>query len=211
MKDIFKKYMNNEIKYEKWQLIGILALIIATSGVIGWIYEFIFYYFNFGMKEFYWQGGNFLPWINIYAMGSVLIIFTTHKFKKKPWLVFLIAVLGTGILEYIAGWLVLNIRGTRYWDYNVEILNFGNIDGFVCLRSVLLFGVCALFLMYAMLPFFIYLSTKMKKKTFLIMSISLCSIFLIDEIYNYVFGKLLGFPSMKDIYPKLGIKFMDLK
>ena len=28
------------------------------------IIYFIFYYFNGGMKGFYWRGGNFLPWIN---------------------------------------------------------------------------------------------------------------------------------------------------
>lgn len=211
MKETFKKYYNDELKLEKYQKIGIIALLIAVSGVIGWTYEFIFYYFNFGCKEFYWQGGNFLPWINIYAYGSLLILFTTYKFKKKPWLVFLISFIGTGILEYIAGWLVLHIRGTRYWDYNVEILNFGNIDGFVCLRSVLLFGLMGLMLMYFLLPLLIHISTKMKKKNFLILSIGLCSLFLIDEIYNYFFCKLLGFPGMNTIYPRLGIKFMNLK
>ena len=47
-------------------------LVVAFAGFFGWIYEFIFYYFDVGTGEFYMQGGNFLPWINIYAIGAVL-------------------------------------------------------------------------------------------------------------------------------------------
>ena len=79
---MIKKYINDEIKLEKYQLIGIISLVVVISGLFGWIYEFIFYYFNFGMNKFYWQGGNFLPWINIYAIGSLMILLLTKKLKK---------------------------------------------------------------------------------------------------------------------------------
>ena len=46
MKYVFNRYLNNSIKLEKWQIIGITSLIIVIAGVFGWIYEFIFYYFN---------------------------------------------------------------------------------------------------------------------------------------------------------------------
>lgn len=208
MKDVFNKYMNNEINFQKYQLIGIICLIIVISGIFGFIYEFIFYYFNFGMDKFYWQGGNFLPWINIYAIGSILILLFTNKFKKKPIYVFLISILVTGILEYVSGYLVLKIAHTRYWDYNTEILNFGNIDGFVCLRSVLFFGISSLFLMYVIVPFCIYLSFNIDKKLFLIISISLCSIFLFDEFYNLIFSRILNLPRARDIYEKIGFNYM---
>ena len=81
MKKIFKDYMNDKIKLEKYQMIGIVGLIVVLSGLFGWIYEFIFYYFDSGMKHLYFQGGNFLPWINIYATGALLIILTTKKFN----------------------------------------------------------------------------------------------------------------------------------
>lgn len=208
MKDILNKYLNNEIKYEKWQIIGIISLIIVISGIFGWVYEFIFYFFDRGMKGFYWQGGNFLPWINIYATGAILIILTTRKFKRNPFLIFLIAMVVTGALEYISGFIIYHFfNGLRLWDYNTEILNFGNIDGFICLRSVLFFGLSALILMYAIVPFCIFLSKKMSKKTFLIISISLVSIVLIDEFYNLIFARVLGLPRAHDIYSKIGIKY----
>lgn len=210
MKDLFNEYMNDKLKLERWQVIGIAALIIVISGVFGWIYEFIFYYFNSGMKTFYWRGGNFLPWINIYATGSFLILFTTYKLKKHPFLVFLISFLVTGVLEYISGFMMYKLgNGLRCWDYNTEILNFGNIDGFVCLRSVTFFGLSALILMYVIIPICIYLSKKIDKKKFLIISITLCSIFLFDEFYNLLFTRLFNLPRSSIVYRKIGFKYMD--
>ena len=210
MKEVFNKYINSNLKLEKWQLIGIISLIIVFSGTFGWIYEFIFYYFNSGMTKFYMQGGNFLPWINIYATGSIMIIVLTRKFKKNPVLIFSIAFLSTGVLEYFSGLVIYKLfNGLRLWDYNQEILNFGNIGGFVCLRSVLFFGVSALMLMYIILPLFIYLSTKINKKIFLIVSLSLVSIILFDELYNLLFARILNLPRASDIYKHLGFKYMN--
>lgn len=209
MKKIFNDYLNDKLKLELWQIIGILALIISVTGVFGWIYEYIFYYFNFGMTKFYWQGGNFLPWINIYATGSIMIILLSYKFKKNPLLVFLISFISTGILEYLSGYFIYELcDGLRLWDYNTEILNFGNIGGFVCLRSVLFFGVSGLLLMYVILPTCIYLSKKMNKKLFLIISISVCSIILFDEFYNLIITRLFNLPKATKIYKDLGFNIM---
>ncbi|MBP3766064.1 MAG: putative ABC transporter permease [Bacilli bacterium] len=212
MKNIFNGYMNDNLKLELWQKIGVICFIISISGFFGWIYEFIFYYFNFGCEKFYWQGGNFLPWINIYAIGSILIILSTIKFKKNPIVVFLIATLSTGILEYISGYLIYVLNdGLRLWDYNTEILNFGNINGFVCLRSVLFFGISGLLLMYIILPFGIYLSTKLSRKVFLTITILVCSIILIDEFYNLLIASTFKLPRARDIYSQLGINYMTYK
>ena len=204
MKEVLKKYKNNEIKYEKWQIIGILCLVIVISGIVGWLYEFIFYYFNGGMKEFYVRGGNFLPWINIYAIGAVLIILTTYKFKNNAFLVFIISFIVTGILEYFSGLAIYKISGLRFWNYNTEILNFGNIDGFVCLRSVLIFGLGGILLMKVLLPSIKYISTKMNKKKFLIISITLCTLVICDEIYNLVITKLFNLPNANEVYKSIG-------
>ncbi len=210
MKKFFSDYMNG-IKLSKWQIIGILCLIFVISGVFGWIYEFFFYYFNGGMEKFYWRGGNFLPFINIYATGAIMICILAYKFRKNPFLVFLIAFISTGILEYFSGLVIYEFFGLRFWDYNTEILNFGNIGGYVCLRSVSFFGLSALLLIYLIVPFCIYLSTHVKKKTFLIVSISVFSIFLFDEMYNLVFSRVLGLPRAHDVYESIGFNFMNYR
>ena len=216
MKKKYKKflteYLNKDHAFDKETLIGIFCLVIVITGIFGRLYEFIFYYFHGGMKEFYWRGGNFLPWINIYATGSLMIYFLTYKHRKKPWKVFLISFLSTGILEYFSGLGMYIIgNGKRCWDYNQEILNFGNINGFVCLRSVLFFGLSALLLMYVIIPFCFYLAKCTPKKRFMRMSIILCFFILLDEFYNLIFARVLNLPRAYDIYSRLGFNYVRFK
>ncbi len=210
MKKIVKDYINNKIKLDKYQKLGIICLVIVISGIFGWIYEFIFYYFNGGCKEFYMQGGNFLPWINIYAIGSLIVMVSTNKIRKHPLKVFLVASLVTGLLEYFSGLIIFKLyNGLRLWDYNTEILNYGNIGGFVCFRSVLFFGLSSLILVYLIIPICIYLSKKINKKLFLIISISLVSLILFDELYNLIFARILNLPRASDIYKSLGWHYVE--
>lgn len=212
MKEVYKNYVTKDHSFDKITMLGIFSLIIVIAGIFGFVYEFIFYYFNSGMKEFYWRGGNFLPWINIYAIGAVLAYLFTYKHRKKPLKVFLMSLITCGVLEYIAGLGMYIIGdGFRCWDYNTEILNFGNIGGFVCLRSILFFGLASLLLMYVIVPFCFWIAKKLDKKTFLIISITLCSIFLVDEIYNLVIARLLDLPRASDIYKQLGFNYMNFK
>jgi uncharacterized membrane protein len=209
LKEVFRGLMEGDLKLEKWQMVGILMLVVVFAGCFGWLYEFVFYFFNGGMKEFYMQGGNFLPWINIYAIGSLLILVACWKLRRWPWAVFLVSLVITGILEFVAGWLVYTIgNGTRYWDYNTEIWNFGNIEGFVCLRSVLIFGVSALFLMYVVVPFFTWLSFKMARRTFMILAVTLFTLVMIDEIYNLLASKVFGWPDAMEFWRNAGWKYV---
>lgn len=206
MEETLKNYIEEKHSFDKTTMMGIFSLIIVISGIFGFIYEFIFYYFNDGMTKFYWQGGNFLPWINIYAIGAMLIYFFAYKYRKSPLKVFLIGLISCGLLEYIAGLLIYIIGdGLRYWDYNTEILNFGNIQGFICLRSSLFFGLSSLLLIYVIVPLCFWLAKKMNKKVFLTISITLCSIILLDEFYNLIITRIWDVPSATIIYKDLGI------
>lgn len=212
MKEKYKNYINKDHSFDKQTMLGIFCLIIVITGTFGWIYEFIFYYFNGGMKQFYWRGGNFLPWINIYATGSIMIYFLTYKHRKKPLKVFLIGLITSGILEYFSGLGMYIIGdGLRCWDYNSEILNFGNIHGFVCLRSVTFFGLSSLLLIYIIFPLCFYLAKKLNKKLFLTISITLCTIILIDEFYNLLFARIFDLPRASTIYKKLGLHYVTFK
>ncbi|MBR6690507.1 MAG: putative ABC transporter permease [Bacilli bacterium] len=208
----YKNYINKNHTFDKKTMFGIFCLVTVIAGIFGFVYEFIFYYFNSGMQTFYWRGGNFLPWINIYAIGSIMIYFLTYKHRKNPWKVFLIALITCGILEYIAGLGMYIIGdGFRCWDYNTEILSFGNIHGFVCLRSVLFFGLSGLLLMYVIIPFCFYLAKKINKKLFLTLGIILCSIILLDEIYNLLIARIFSLPRASDIYSSIGFNYMKFK
>ncbi len=190
-------------------MLGILCLLIVLSGVFGFFYEFIFYYFNGGMKQFFWRGGNFLPWINIYAIGAVFIYFLTYRHRKSPIKVFFLSFFFCGILEYFSGLGMYKLgNGFRCWDYNTEIWNFGNIDGFVCLRSVLFFGLSSLLLIYGILPLLFFLAKKMNPKVFLFISFSLFGIVFFDEIYNLILARIFQTPRASDVYKQIGFQYV---
>ena len=208
MRSKYLKYLNEDIKFDKETMIGIFCLLVVITGMFGFIYEFIIYYFNGGMKTFYWRGGNFLPWINIYATGSIMIYLLTYKDRKKPLKVFLVSVITTGILEYFSGLGMDKIAGKRCWDYSQEILGALNINGYVCLRSVLVFGVFSLLLIYIVLPLIFYIAKKSNKKVFVTTSIILCSIIMIDEFYNLLIARLFHLPRAYNVYSKLGVPYV---
>lgn len=196
----------------KKQKITLICLLIVISGVIGWVYEYFFYYANSGFKTFYMRGANFLPWINIYAYGAFLIIAMTYRKRENPLQVFLLSMLVTGILEYFSGYILYGKLGwTKCWDYNQEILNFGNIGGYVCLRSVLVFGLSGLALMYLILPVLSKIVRSKYINIIFIISIIICSIFILDEIYNLVIAHIFHLPRARDIYKTFGLKYLYFK
>ena len=46
---------------------------------------------------------------------------------------------------------------------------------------------------------------NMNKKLFLIVSFTLCSIFLLDEIYNLLIARIFSLPRASDIYKQIGL------
>ena len=207
----YLKYLNEDIKFDRTTTIGIVSLLIVITGMFGFLYEFIFYYFNGGMTTFYWRGGNFLPWINIYATGSIMICYLAYQYRKKPLKVFLVSVITTGILEYFSGLGMDKIAGKRCWDYSQEILGTLNINGYVCLRSVLVFGVFSLLLIYIVLPLIFYIAKKSNRKVFVATSVILCSIIMIDEFYNLLIARIFHLPRAYNVYSKLGVPYVKFK
>ena len=122
----------------------------TVSGIFGFLYEELFYRIDLGY--FVKRGSGFGPWIDIYGLGGVAILLATERIRNKPWLVFLTSAVLSGTMEFAAGFLIFHLFHARPWDYNVEIWNWGNIGGYVCARSVLVFALSALLLQYLIRP-----------------------------------------------------------
>ena len=206
-KQIYLDYIDNKIKLERYQWVGILMLVFVIAGFVGWVYEFFVALIENG--EVYMVGGDFLPWINIYAFGALLILPAVYKFKKYPWAVFLISVLVTGLLELVGGWLVYTVgNGTRYWNYNHGLWAWGSINGFVCPLSVTFFGIGALALIYLIMPALNWLAIRMSRRAFLILAIVLFSLVMADELGNLIM-KNMNQPTAMDFYRSIGMKYQN--
>ena len=181
MKSIINKIIDfKDKKIDTKLTLSILMLSFVIAGIIGYIYEVIFYRFDKG--EFINRGSTYGPWIPVYAVGTIIIILLLYRFKNKPWLVTILSFVITFIVEYLTGWFFHKIVGVRLWDYNEEILNFGNINGYVCLRSVLLFTLGGIFVIYSMVPTLIKIAKKVNKKAFIVISVILFTLFILDII-----------------------------
>ena len=133
---------------DQYRLIVTVILVFIIGCIAGWIYEMAFYRIDLG--HFVKRGQGMGPWLPIYGVGALAITALFYERHTSPGIVFLGSTLTSGIIEFATGWGLFHFgNGLRLWDYNVEIWNWGNIGGYVCLRSVLLFGLCGLFICYA--------------------------------------------------------------
>lgn len=170
------------INLDKKRSISVIILAMIIGGISGFIYEELFYLVQLG--KLVKRGSTFGPWIPIYAFGTLFIILFSYRFRKKPLLVFIINCISTGILEYSTGFVLDKFFNLKLWDYNTEMMNFGNINGYVCFRSIALFGSASLFIIYFLVPNLIELSKRVDKKKFTIISYTFGSLFIIDMIVH---------------------------
>ena len=169
----------------KFDTICYLALIFWVFGIVGWVYEMLFYRLNDGM--FVERGQGFGPWLPIYGFGSVFICLFAMRFRKSMPAVFLMSALVSGVVEYLTGWVFYTFfDGLRLWDYNTEIWNWGNINGYICLRSILLFAFSGVFLIYIAVPMIGKLKELLAEKVFRVICIGPAVLFLIDILGGYI-------------------------
>ncbi|MBO4391574.1 MAG: putative ABC transporter permease [Lachnospiraceae bacterium] len=161
--------------------------LFVAGGVSGFIYELFFYRIDLGY--FVKRGSTFGPWIPIYAFGAVLIFLLANHFRKHWISVFLLSIAVTGILELGTGWVLHRFFDIRLWDYNTEIWNWGNIGGYICFRSVVLFGFAGLVVIYSVAPTVKKIIDTKFAKVSLILAYALAGLFVLDIIvWHFVRG-----------------------
>lgn len=176
MKDKLLIFKEDKLNFKT--TLSILVLIMVTTAFWGFVYETIFYKIDLGY--FVKRGSTFGPWIPIYAFGGLFITLATYRLRKNPFLVFAVNCVVTGVLEYLTGFVLYEAWGIRLWDYNTEIWNWGNINGYICLRSILYFGLSSLLLIYFVVPFIKKLALKLSEKKLVIISTCLGLTFALD-------------------------------
>lgn len=182
--------MKSELTEKQRTVIGIFLLTVLGA-FIGWVYEMIFYRIDLGY--FIKRGHGFGPWLPIYAFGALGLTLIVYKKKLHPAVLFFLSLIGSGIIEYATGWVLYNLMGgVRLWDYNVEIWNWGNIDGFVCARSVLIFGFFGMVYGAWIIPRFMAWIKKVKARPLMIFSAVLAVVVFADVIYGYIIKSIMN-------------------
>lgn len=158
-----------------------LFLIFLIGCFGGWVYEEIFYWVTEGLLRN--RGILYGPWLPIYGVGA-LLIYLLKPLKERPALLFLLCVGLTGVVEYVIGYVGIHFLDLRLWDYRGLFLN---LDGIICLRSVLSFGVMGLALHYLLEPWADKLYRKAAPGTAYWICGGLAAVFLLDCVVSFFF------------------------
>ena len=158
-----------------------LFLIFLAGCLVGWIYEEIFYWITEGLLRN--RGILYGPWLPIYGIGA-LGIYALKPLKGRPALLFLCCVVLSGVVEYIIGYVGIQAFGLRLWDYRGLFLN---LQGIICLRSVLSFGILGLVFHYLLEPLGEKLYRSIPGRTVQSVSMFLLTLFIADCVLSALF------------------------
>ena len=161
--------------------------------------DFIFFFFSFCLIGWLWEVGLYLvedhmfvnrgtlygPWIPIYGVGGVAIVFLLDRFKAHKGKLFLMAVLLCAALEYLASFALDFLFNASYWDYKTMFLN---VNGRICLAGLVAFGLGGLFGIYIAAPLISRFVSRFSKKTQYIVCGILCAAFIADLLCCFIFG-----------------------
>ena len=133
------------------------------------------------IKKFINRGFLIGPYCPIYGWGAILITLLLSYFTDKPILLFFMAILICGTLEYLTSFFMEKIYHLRWWDYSNKKFN---INGRVCLDTIIPFGILGTTIMYVTNPFFLDKLNMIPNNTLNIIFYILFAIFTIDGIIS---------------------------
>ena len=122
-------------------------LFFFTYCFFGWSWESCFV----SVRKKKWINRGFLygPVIPIYGFGALIILLATLPVRRCVPLIFLLGMAGATALEYVTGDVMERLFHVRYWDYSDKPLN---LNGHICLRVSLGWGVFSVLLVRALHP-----------------------------------------------------------
>lgn len=130
--------------------IRVYFLLFLLYSFFGWLMEVICKLIQY--KKFINRGFLVGPYCPIYGTGAILITVLLKKYTDNPISLFIMAILICGILEYLTSYFMEKIYHARWWDYSQKKFN---INGRVCLDTIIPFGLLGMFIIYVSNPFLI--------------------------------------------------------
>ena len=158
----------------------IYFLLFLIYSFVGWVLEVI--YTLFTDKKLTNRGFFIGPYCPIYGVGALLIVIFLSKFQQHPFALFILAVVICSVLEYCTSYVMEKIFKIRWWDYSN---NKFNINGRICLETMIPFGVIACLLVYVINPFLVLNLNKLPESCLVVLSLVFGVLLLADFITSF--------------------------
>ncbi len=159
--------------------IRVYFLLFMIYAILGWCMEVTCKLIQY--KRFINRGFLIGPYCPIYGYGAILITFLLKKYTNDPIALFFMAIIICGTLEYLTSYFMEKIFKARWWDYSQKKFN---INGRVCLNTIIPFGLLGLFIMYVSNPFFISKIEMLPQMWLNILFWALLAIYIVDNIVS---------------------------
>ena len=159
--------------------VKVYFLLFMIYAILGWIMEVTCKLVQY--KRFINRGFLIGPYCPIYGYGALLITILLKRYTSDPIVLFVMAIVVCGTLEYLTSYFMEKIYKARWWDYSTKKFN---INGRVCLETVIPFGILGLLIMYILNPFFIGKIEAIPQIILNVLSVILLIIYICDNIIS---------------------------
>ena len=164
------------------------CILFFIYSFLGWIMEVTLTLIT--DKKFVNRGFLLGPCCPIYGCGCILLNLLLHNYTNNILVLFILTMFTCSLLEYITSFLMEKIFKLRWWDYSQ--MKF-NINGRICLETMIPFGLLASLIIYVLHPAVIKLVDKLSPTALLVVAITLFIIYIIDNVIStYILFKIKG-------------------
>ena len=155
-------------------------LLFFTYSFAGWFMESVGGIIN--VKKFINRGFLIGPYCPVYGIGVVIITVLLGKYKNDIPALFFLSILICGTLEYFTSYIMEKLFNARWWDYKNRKFN---INGRICLETLIPFGIAGSLILYYVNPFFenLYLMIPDTIRHIIVSILSI--LFIIDVIVSF--------------------------
>ena len=154
-------------------------LLFMIYSVAGWIMEVTCK--SFEAKKFINRGFMIGPYCPIYGWGAIFITILLKRYISDWIVLFFMSMITCGILEYLTSYVMEKIFHARWWDYSRRKYN---INGRICLETLVPFGLLGLTIMYITNPIILNALQSIPDNILNVIAIVLFVIFIIDGIVS---------------------------
>ena len=151
-------------------------IIIASCG---WIMEITLQLVQ--KHKFADRGFLIGPYCPIYGVGGLLITICLTRIISYPIALFCVAIVVCAVLEYLTSYIMEKIFHARWWDYSE---NKFNINGRICLETIIPFGLLGLLLIYVINPFIFNNLEKLPRDVLNVIAIIIGIAFIVDLLIS---------------------------
>ena len=158
------------------KILEVYFLLFISYAFMGWCMEVICKLIQY--KRFINRGFLIGPYCPIYGYGALAITILLKKYVNDPIILFVMSTIICSIIEYFTSYFMEKAYHARWWDYSNKKYN---INGRICLETMIPFGILGMIIMYFINPFLYSLYLKIPAVLLHIIAALLFITYIVDN------------------------------